>query len=223
MVNDRMGTVPGGAAQAATAGREVALRRARSLNRLTIAWNAVEGMVALVAGIAAGSISLLAFGLDSGIEVSAALAFTWRLGREGRVDCTLPSDRVATRLVALSFAALAIYVIFEGTGDLIRGTEPDVSPVGIVLATLALAFGPWLARAKARLAPALGSQAAATEARQTALCAYLAGVLLLGLTLNAGLSWWWADPLAAIGIGLLAGVESVRAWRAETLADTCCA
>lgn len=203
--------------------RPVAVRRATWLARATIGWNAVEGVVAVAAGVAAGSVSLVGFGLDSGVEVAAALALAWRLRQERRGGCMADVDRRATRLIALAFAALAGYVGVEAAGQLVGGQPPDASAVGILIAGLSLAVMPALARAKARLAPALGSRAVAAEARQTMLCAALSAVLLVGLGLNAVLGWWWADPLAGLGIAALAGVEAVRTWRADSLEDTCCA
>jgi divalent metal cation (Fe/Co/Zn/Cd) transporter len=202
--------------------RRAAVRRSRLLNRVTIGWNVAEGVIAVAAGALAGSVSLVGFGLDSGIEVSAGVILAWRLAKEGRVDCMADFDRRATRLIALSFAALACYVGVESVRDLLGGSAPDVSPVGIVLAGLSLVVMPFLARAKRRLAPVLGSQAAASEADQTSLCAVLSAVLLVGLILNAAFGWWWADPAAGLVIGALAGVEAARTWRAEALADTCC-
>ncbi len=202
--------------------RQAALNRARLLNRLTLAWNVLEGVVALAAGLVAGSVSLIGFGLDSGIEVSASVILAWRLGQERRGGCMADSDRRATRAIALSFAALAAYVWVEAARDLLGDNEPDVSTVGLVLTSVSLVVMPFLARAKARLAPVLGSQAAASEANQTRLCALLSGVVLVGLGLNALVGWWWADPVAALVIGGIAAAEAVRTWRAEALADTCC-
>lgn len=202
--------------------RRTALRRARLLTAVTVGWNAVEGIVAVAAGLAAGSVSLVGFGLDSGIELAASLILVWRLRQERRAGCMEDYDRLATRLIAVSFAALAVYVWADAGSDLAGRATPETSAVGIALATTSLAVMPVLARAKRRLAPALGSQAVASEAEQTALCAVLSGVVLAGLGLNAGLGWWWADPVAALVIGGLAAVEAVRTWRAESLADTCC-
>lgn len=202
--------------------RQAVVRRSRLLNRVTIGWNVVEGVIAVVAGALAGSVSLVGFGLDSGIEVSAAAILAWRLAKESRGGCMADFDRRATRLIAVSFAALAAYVGVESIRDLIAAREPQASVVGIVLATLSLLVMPLLARAKRRLAPALGSQAAASEADQTRLCAVLSAVLLVGLGLNAALGWWWADPAAGVGIAVLAGAEAVKTWRADALADTCC-
>jgi divalent metal cation (Fe/Co/Zn/Cd) transporter len=198
------------------------VRRSRLLIRLTIGWNVAEGVIAVVAGAMAGSVSLVGFGLDSGIEVSAAVILAWRLGKEKRPGCMADVDRRATRLIAVSFAVLAVYVGVESTRDLIGHRAPEASLAGIVLAAVSLIVMPLLARAKRRLAPVLGSRAAASEANQTSLCALLSAVLLIGLGLNAFLSWWWADPTAGLVIATLAGIEALRTWRARALADTCC-
>ena len=203
--------------------RRLAVRRSRTLNRLTIGWNVVEGIVAVTAGAIAGSVSLVGFGLDSGIEVSAAVVLAWRLSKEPDGGCMASFDRRATRMIAVSFAALALYVGVESGRDLLDGATPEVSVVGTVLAALSLVVMPVLARAKRRLAPALGSRAALSEANQTSLCALLSAVVLVGLGLNGLLGWWWADPAAGLVIAGLAGVEAVRTWRADSLADTCCA
>ncbi len=202
--------------------RPVAVRRARWLNAATIGWNTVEGIVAIAAGVAAGSVSLVGFGLDSAIEVSAATALAWRLSREKRDDCRQGDDRLAQKLVAVSFALLAAYVSVNAVADLVGGRAPGASPVGVVLAAVSLAVMPALARAKRRVAPAIGSQAAMAEAAQTDLCAALSGALLIGLGLNLALGWWWADPIAALVIAVIAGYAAVTTWKAPSLADTCC-
>ena len=202
--------------------RDRAVRRARWLNVATIGWNSLEGVVAVAAGLAAGSVSLVGFGFDSAIEVSAALVVTWRLAQERRGGCTQWSDRAATRAIAVSFAVLAGYVAVEAVRDLAGGTEPDASVVGVILAGLSLLVMPWLARAKRRLGPTLGSTAVVADAKQTNLCALLSGVVLVGLGANAVAGWWWADPTAGLVIAGLAAVEAVRTWRADALGDTCC-
>ncbi len=202
--------------------RQAAVRRARLLNRFTIGWNVIEAVVALSAGFVAGSVSLVGFGLDSCIEVSASLILAWRLHQEHAGGCMEDYDRRATRAIAVSFAALAVYVLAVASRDLATGAEPAVSVVGMVLASLSLLLMPVLARAKGRLAPILGSRAAASEASQTRLCAMMSAVVLGGLALNAAFGWWWADPVAGLGIATLAGVEAVRTWRADRLEDTCC-
>jgi len=203
--------------------REDAVRRARWLNAATIGWNGLEGIIAVLAGVAAGSVSLVGFGVDSAIEVSAALVLTWRLRQERREGCTQDADARATKVIAVSFGVLGAYVAVEAARDLASGAEPDVSIPGLVLASLSLVVMPFLARAKARLAPVLGSTAAAADAAQTNLCALLSGVVLVGLGANWLLGWWWADPVAGLAIAVLAAAEARRTWRAESLADTCCA
>jgi len=203
--------------------RAAAVRRARWLNAATIGWNAVEGVVAVSAGVVAGSVSLVGFGFDSAIEVSAALVLTWRLHQERKGGCMQTSDRRATRAIAVSFLVLAVYVGLESIRDLLGSARPDSSTAGIIIAALSLAVMPFLAHAKRALAPALGSAAAVADAKQTNLCALLSAILLVGLGANATLGWWWADPLAGVGIAALALVEARRTWTADSLEDTCCA
>jgi divalent metal cation (Fe/Co/Zn/Cd) transporter len=199
-----------------------AVRRARWLNAATIGWNSIEGVVAVAAGVAAGSVSLVGFGFDSAIEVSAALILAWRLGRERRGGCMQATDARATRAIALSFLALGAYVGYGSVQDLIQGSRPHASTIGVTMAALSLAVMPLLARSKRRLAPVLGSAAAVADAKQTNLCALMSGVLLVGLGANAAFGWWWTDPAAGVAISLLALTEAVRTWRAESLEDTCC-
>ncbi|MGH9040270.1 MAG: cation transporter [Acidimicrobiia bacterium] len=203
-------------------GRPAALARARILNRLTLTWNIIEGIVALSAGIAAGSVSLIGFGMDSTIEVSASLVLAWRLYQERRAGCMAEYDRRAVRLIAAAFTALALYVWIQAISDLVTGSRPDASVPGLAMAVLSFLVMPWLARAKRALAPALGSRAVAADADQTNLCAMLSGVLVVGVGLNALFGWWWADPVAALIIGVLAAAAARKAWSAESLADTCC-
>jgi divalent metal cation (Fe/Co/Zn/Cd) transporter len=156
------------------------------------------------------------------IEVSAALILAWRLHQERRDGCTQPSDHRATRAIAVSFAVLATYVGVEAVRDLATRARPDESIVGIALAALSLLVMPILASAKRKLAPALGSSAVIADAKQTNLCALLSAMVLVGLGANAVLGWWWADPLAGLGIAVLAAVEAGRTWKADSLEDTCC-
>ncbi|WP_395151970.1 cation transporter [Ilumatobacter sp.] len=205
-----------------SAGRHEIVRRATVLNRLTIGWNVIEGIVAITAGVAASSVGLIAFGLDSGIEVSAALVLAWRLRQEQRDGCQLGADDRARRLVAWSFAALATYVSISATIDLVGRHEPEASTVGIAIATLSLAVMPVLATAKRKQALALGSQAAVAEAAQTNVCTMLSAALLVGLVANAALGWWWADPVAGLTIAGVAAWMAVRTFRADSLEHTCC-
>lgn len=214
---------PSGRDAAGVVDRPAAVRRARVLNAATIGWNGIEGVVAVVAGVVAGSVSLVGFGFDSAIEVSAALILAWRLHRERRGGCMQADDHRATRAIAASFAVLAVYVGVESIRTLVARAEPDASVIGIVMASLSLVLMPVLARQKLKLAPALGSAAAVADAKQTNLCAVMSAVLLVGLSANAFLGWWWADPLAGLGIAGIAITEARRTWRAESLEDTCCA
>lgn len=202
--------------------RAAAVARARRLNQFSLAWNVVEGIIALLAGIAAGSVSLIGFGIDSGIEVSAAVILAWRLHQERRGGCMAAYDRTATRLIAVAFVALAAYVWIDAVTDLIGRARPEASVPGLALAVASVILMPWLARQKRALAPALGSQAVSADAQQTSLCALLSAVLIVGVGLNTVFGWWWADPVAALVIGALALEAGRRVWRAESLADTCC-
>lgn len=195
--------------------RSLLLRRGLRLEYLTIGWNLVEAVVAVVFGIAAGSIALVGFGFDSLIEVFAASVVIWQL-RGGEQD----RERFALRLIAISFFALAAYVLVESVRDLIVRAEPQESVPGVVLATLSLIVMPLLARAKRRTGQAIGSATLVADAAETLLCAALSLILLVGLLLNAIARWWWADPLAAIGIAALALREGLEAWRAEELGNS---
>lgn len=202
--------------------RAAAVSRARLLNRLSIGWNVTEAIAALWLGVAASSVSLVGFGADSVIEVSASVVIAWRLHQERRTGCKMEGDRKATRAIAASLFALALWVAYAAADDLLTSSSPEASVPGVILAAVSVVAMPFLARAKRRLAPALGSAAVIAEADQTQICALLSGVLLVGLTANAFFGWWWADPFAAFGIAGLAAWAGVRAWRAESLEDTCC-
>lgn len=206
-----------------TVDRPRLVRRARILNVFTIGWNTLEGIIAVGAGIAAGSVSLISFGLDSGIEVSAALILAWRLSHERHDECQQPADRRAQRGIAISFLALAGYVFVTSMIDLRTGHRPGESIPGIVIAALSLIVMPVIAAQKRSLAADLGSRAASAEANQTDLCAMLSAALLIGLGANALFGWWWADSVAALIIGTTAGWMAIKTWRADSLTDTCCA
>jgi len=188
-------------------------RRAVMLAWATIAWNVVEAVVAIAAGLEAGSLALVGFGLDSTIEVASAAIILWQFAGADE-----ERERQALRLIALSFFALAAYVTVQALFDLATSSEPDTSVVGIVLAALSLVVMPLLATAKRRTAQRLGSVTVAADSQQTWLCTYLSAVLLVGLLLNAAFEWWWADPVAGIVIAALALREGREAWAG----DTCC-
>lgn len=183
-----------------TLDRDAVLRRGRVLNRLSLAYNSVEAVVAVLAGLAAGSIALVGFGFDSAIEVTATLAATWRLAADGDVAARERAERISLRVIGASFLALAAYVAVESTGALLRREQPEASPLGLALALVSVTLMPFLARAKKDVARRLGSGALAAEAQQTTLCSWLSAILLAGLGLNALLGWWWADPVAALAM-----------------------
>lgn len=176
----------------------------------TIGWNAIEAVVAISAGAIAGSSALIGFGLDSTVEVSAAAVALWYLA-----GIDEERERRALRLIGLSFFALAAYVTFDAGRDLLTDAEAETSAVGIVLAAVSLIVMPLLARAKRSTGERLGSRALIAESSQSKLCAYLSAILLAGLVLRATAGWTWADPIAALGIALLAAREGREAWRGE--------
>ena len=185
---------------------------ARRLAWATIAWNAVEGVVAVAAGAVAGSIALIGFGLDSGIEVFSGGVVIWQLqGEDGGAD----RERRALRLIGASFFALAAYVTVEAVRELVARDEAGESGVGVVLAVVSLVVMPALAVAKRRVGRRIGNPVVLADATETLLCAWLSAVLLAGLVLNAVAGWWWADPLAALGIAALAVKEGREAWAGE--------
>ena len=194
-------------------------RRARMLAWGGNAWHVVEFAIAVSAGIAAGSVALVAFGVDSVIEVAAGLTIVWRFSGSRLGSAT--SERRAQQLIALSYFVLAAYVAVESVRDLVGGHEPGVSWVGIGLAAVTAPTMPMLARAKRRVGHALGSAATVGEGGQNLICAYLSIALLVGLLANALFGWWWADPAAALVIGAVAIREGVEIWRGDACCDTC--
>lgn len=190
-----------------------AVRLGRRLANLTIVWNSLEGVLSVGAGILAGSIALVGFGVDSVIEVSSGAIILWRLASgEHR-------ERLALRLVGASFLALAAYVAFDAGKSLWYREPPSASYIGIAIAALSLVVMPVLARAKRKVAAQLSSGAMHADSRQTDLCAYLSAILLGGLILNAVLGWWWADPVAACLMVPIIVKEGIDVLRGETCDD----
>ncbi len=206
-------------------------RRVKLLSWLLLGWMTVEGVVAILAGILAGSIALIGFGIDSAIEGFASAIIVWRF--TGQRIFSDAAETRAQRLVAIQFFILAPYVGFESVSALIEGERPDVSWLGIVLSASSVVVMPCLGIAKQRLADRLGSAATKGEGRQNMLCAYLAGALLVGLLGNAIVGAWWLDPVVGLVIAGVAVKEGVVAWRGEGccvsspldgagFADDCC-
>jgi divalent metal cation (Fe/Co/Zn/Cd) transporter len=201
--------------------RAEAVHRGLNLEYFTVAWNFLEAAVALVAGAIAGSIALVAFGLDSLIEASSGGILIWRLHSDTDEQRREAVERRALKLVAISLLALAVYVAGESAASLARREAPERSLPGVVLAGASLIAMPLLARSKRRVASALASPALHADSRQTDICAYLSAILLLGLLLNAAFTWWWADPAAGLLMAPIIAYEGLRAWRGKTCCDGC--
>jgi len=192
--------------------RSEELREGRRLEYLTIAWNAVEAVVSVAAGMAAGSIALIGFGVDSVIESGSGAVLLWRLQESGDGAAR---EAQALRLVGITFLVLAAWVGYESATSLWSGEAPSASYVGIAVAALSLVVMPWLAHRKRRVAARLESRALQSDSRQTSLCAYLSAILLAGLLLNAVLGWWWADGVAALLMVPIIAGEGIEALRGE--------
>jgi divalent metal cation (Fe/Co/Zn/Cd) transporter len=194
------------------------LGRALRLEYLTVGWNVIEGVVAIAAALAAGSVALMGFGIDSFVESASGSVLIWRLFAERRATDVERIEHVehrARRLVAASLALLAVYIAWDAITSLLAGEHPEPSLVGIVLAAVSLVVMWWLARAKRRVGTALGSRAMTADAFQTDACFWLSLFLLVGIGANALFGFWWADPLAALGMTIFIGREALEAWRGE--------
>jgi divalent metal cation (Fe/Co/Zn/Cd) transporter len=195
------------------------LRRGIRLEYVTVGWNIVEGVVAIGAGMAAGSVALIGFGIDSFVESISGSVLIWRLraetvggADEERIEAV---ERRAERLVGVSFLVLGAYVAFRAIESLVAQDEPAASPVGIALTLLSLVVMLWLARAKRRTGEALSSRALIADSQQTFACWYLSATTLAGLGLNAVFGWWWADPIAALVIVAFLVREANEALRGD--------
>ncbi len=195
-------------------------RRARLLAWGGNAWHLLEFGIAIGAGVAAGSIALIAFGADSLIEAASGFVIIWLFTGE-RLHSE-SAERRAQQLIAASYFVLAVYVAVESVRDLVGGYEPGVSWVGVGLAAVTAPTMPLLARAKRRVGRKLNSAATVSEAGQNMICAYLSIALLVGLLANALAGWWWADPAAALVIAAVAANEGRETWKGEGCADGCC-
>jgi divalent metal cation (Fe/Co/Zn/Cd) transporter len=198
--------------------REPMLAQALRLEYLTVGWNVIEGAVAVGAAIAAGSVALMGFGIDSFVECASGSVVIWRLlaeRRQASVTTIEQVERRAERLVAVSLFALAAYIIGDAAYSLLTGERPAPSTVGMIVTAVSLGVMWWLARAKLRAARALGSRSLESDAFQTTACWWLSLAALVGIGLNAALSWWWADPVAAVVISVLIIHEGREAWRGE--------
>jgi divalent metal cation (Fe/Co/Zn/Cd) transporter len=181
-----------------TLDRQQSALRGKRLEYFTIGWNTLEGIVAVVAGASAGSISLVGFGIDSFIEVVSGVTLLWRMSVDADVHGRERNERLAMKIVGSCFLALAVYIGYESIIGLIRRRVPESSLSGIILAVVALVVMPLLSRAKRRVGIQLGSAAMKADAKQATFCTYLSAILLAGLLLNTAFGIWWADPVAAL-------------------------
>ncbi len=193
------------------------IRRARTLSLLSIGWMTVEAGVAIVSALVAGSVALLAFGLDSLIELVSASTILWLY--TGSRSGSVAAERRAQQLVAVCFGVLALYVTVDAINTLAGGSHPETSWPGVAVAAGAILVMPLLARAKGSVAVQLGSAATAGDAAQSWLCAISAAAVLVSILANAALGWWWLDPIAGLGIAGLAAHEGREAWAGKVCAD----
>jgi divalent metal cation (Fe/Co/Zn/Cd) transporter len=199
--------------------RRVFAQRGKRLEYFTIAWNSLEGIVAVVAGILAGSISLIGFGVDSFIEVTSGAALLWRMSVDAEEHRRERIERVTLRIVGACFLSLAAYVGYEAANNLVVKKAPEHSLAGIILACVSLVVMPLLSRAKRRVGAHLKSAAMNADARQTEFCTYLSAILLGGLLLNVVSDLWWADPLAALIMVPIIAKEGVDGLRGNACCD----
>lgn len=195
------------------------VRRGLRLESFTIGWNALEGLIAVIAGWIAGSVSLVAFGLDSFIEVSSGAVLLWRMSVDANVHDRERNERRALKIVGVCFVVLAVYIAYESASDLWSKRAPEHSVPGIVLACASLVVMPLLSRAKRKVGSALGSAAMHADAKQTEFCTYLSAILLVGLVLNALLGLWWADPVAGLIMVPIIAKEGVQGLNGKTCDD----
>jgi divalent metal cation (Fe/Co/Zn/Cd) transporter len=200
-------------------GRDAIVQRGRRLEYFTIGWNCLEGIVAIVAGAIAGSISLLGFGVDSFIEVTSGAALLWRMSLDAKEQTRAQVEKMALRVVGTCFLALAAYVGYEAVGSLIAKKTPEHSLPGIILACVSLVVMPLLSGAKRRVAAQLRSAAMFADATQTEFCTYLSAILLGGLLLNAVFNFWWADPVAGLIMVPIIAKEGLEGLRGKTCCD----
>ncbi len=201
--------------------RAIAVRYGRRLEYFTIGWNTIEGLVAVIAGAVAGSVSLIGFGIDSFIEVTSGSALLWRMSVDADVYRRERNERRALQVVGLCFLCLAAYIAYESAMDLWSQRAPEHSIPGIVLACVSLVVMPLLSRAKRRVGHSLDSGAMHADAKQTEFCTYLSAVLLAGLLLNAFFGLWWADPVAGLFMVPIITKEGIEGLQGEACNDCC--
>jgi divalent metal cation (Fe/Co/Zn/Cd) transporter len=197
------------------------IERGRRLEYLTILWNSLEALAALISGLIAGSVALVGFGLDSLIEVTSGAALLWRLHQDRNALKREDAERLTLRIVGSCFLVLAAYIAYESLSSLFTRQAPQRSLPGIVIAAASLVVMPLLSRAKRKVSVGIGSAAMAADARQTDFCAYLAATLLGGLLLNALFRLWWADPAAGLVMVPIIAKEGIAGWQGKACCDDC--
>lgn len=202
--------------------REELVRRGIRLSYATIGYNSLEAVASLIAGVFAGSVALIGFGIDSLVEVSASGVAQWRLRSDLHEARRAQVEVITHRFVGVCFLALAVYVAVDGAKTLLLRERPDRTIAGIVILSMSVVVMPLLARAKLKVAAAMESGALRAEARQTSLCAYLSIIALAGVLLNASIGWWWADPVAALCMVPIILSEGIDGLRAKPCARDCC-
>jgi divalent metal cation (Fe/Co/Zn/Cd) transporter len=186
------------------------IRRGQRLEYFTVTWNGLEALVSIMAGLSAGSVALVGFGLDSVIELASGAALLWRFHHDLDPSRRERVERTTLRIVGACFLGLALYIGYESASGLVRHGSPERSIPGIVIAAAAVIVMPVLARAKRRVAAGIGSGALEADSKQADFCAYLSAILLLGLLLNALAGWWWADPAAGLVMAPIIAREGVN-------------
>ena len=204
---------------AAVTDRSALVRRGLLLNYLTIGYNVIEAIGSVAAGIVSGSVALVSFGVDSGIEVTSSLAACWRLHSDTDPEQRERAEGLTHRIIGWSFLALAAYVVVESVTTLRQREAPGASPVGLAILLLSLILMPLIANASRKVARALGSRALEADAAQTSLCAYLSAIALAGVGLNAAFGWWWADPTAALAMVPIIAKEGLEGVRGDAACD----
>jgi divalent metal cation (Fe/Co/Zn/Cd) transporter len=207
--------------EAQTLDRMAVVRHGRRLGYFTVGWNALEGLVAVIAGAFASSISLVGFGIDSLMEVTSGSALLWPMSVDADIERRDRSERRALKIVGTCFLALAAYITYESAMDLWSKKAAEHSIPGIVLACVSLAVMPLLSRAKRKVGRALGSAAMHADAKQTEFCTYLSGILLAGLMLNALFGLWWADPVGGLVMVPIIAKEGIEGLQGKACDDCC--
>jgi divalent metal cation (Fe/Co/Zn/Cd) transporter len=209
-------------ASIANQSRAALVSRGRKLEYFTIGYNSLEGLIAIVAGLFAGSIALVGFGFDSLIEVTSGAVLVWRLHADVDEARRERVEAISLRTVGVLFMLLAVYVTYDSVKSLIKHEAPSESLPGIILAAVSLIVMPLLVRSKRKVARGINSGALMADSKQTELCTYLSAILLAGLLLNGLLAWWWADPIAALIMVPIIVKEGIEGLRGETCCEDGC-